>query len=79
MDKEIEEQRRDSLQSHKDGRPHWEECLASVSEADIKADRDEMPDSPEVEAMKKEMERGRKQTEKAHGNEQAGKSAEIEG
>jgi len=79
MDKEIEEQRRDSLQSQKDGRPHWMECLASVSEAGIKADRDELPDSPELEAMRKEMERGRKPTEKERGNEQADKRAEMEG
>jgi hypothetical protein len=55
------------------------ECLASVSEAGIKADRDELPDSPELEAMRKEMERGRKTTEKERGNEQADKRAEMEG
>ena len=36
MDKEIEEQRRESLQRHKEGRPHWRESLASVSEAGVR-------------------------------------------
>jgi len=78
MDKEIEEQSRDSLQRHKEGRPHWRESLASVSEAGIKADRDETQDPAEVEAMKKEMERGAKYREKVYENEQADKRTEMD-
>ncbi|KAK2742908.1 hypothetical protein FQN57_005038 [Myotisia sp. PD_48] len=58
--KHYETEKAEHLRRQKEGKQVWTETLASASEADVKADRNQM--APEEEAeMIKEFKRGRKE------------------
>lgn len=50
---EIEEHKEEQIRKQKSGTGHWRESLASSSEADVKADRGELPEDEIDESFKK--------------------------